>query len=229
MHHVAALRAAETCHRCAAARPICFALCINDEEKGTEEKGTELFNADDFVVCFRYKVDAERFHMELGNRLGRFGLEIEPTKTKVMEFGRFAIQNASRRGRKAETFDFLGFTHYCSTKRDGKGFRMKRVTARKKFVAKLKIFKDWLKKARIMKTKDLWETAKAKLIGHYNYYGVTDNFPGITRFFEEVKKLLFKWLNRRGKRNCINWEKFNTMLERFPLPKPRIRVSMFSF
>jgi RNA-directed DNA polymerase len=185
--------------------------------------------ADDFVVCFRYKLDAERFHMELGKRLGKFELEVEPTKTKVMEFGRFAVQNAKRRGRKAETFDFLGFTHYCSTKRDGKGFRMKRATARKKFVAKLKIFKDWLRKARIMKTKDLWKTAKAKLRGHYNYYGVTDNLPGIKRFGEEVKKLLFKWLNRRGKKNCLNWEKFNKMLERFPLPKPRIRVSMFGF
>jgi group II intron reverse transcriptase/maturase len=185
--------------------------------------------ADDFVVCFRYKQDAERFHMELGKRLSHFGLEVEPTKTKVIEFGRFAVQNAKRRGRKAETFDFLGFTHYCSTKRDGKGFRMKRATARKKFVAKLKIFKDWLKKARIMKTKDLWKTAKAKLMGHYNYYGVTDNLPGIARFGEEVKKLLFKWLNRRGKRNCLNWKKFNKMLERFPLPKPRIRVSMFGF
>ncbi len=185
--------------------------------------------ADDFVVCFRYKADAERFHVELGKRLGKFGLEVEPTKTKVMEFGRFAVQNAKRRGERAETFDFLGLTHYCGTKRNGKGFRMKRVTARKKFVAKLKIFKEWLKKARILKIKELWEIAKAKLRGHYNYYGVTDNMRGIVRFGEEVKKLLFKWLNRRGKKNCINWEKFNKMLKRFPLPKPRIRVSMFGF
>jgi hypothetical protein len=146
-----------------------------------------------------------------------------------MEFGRFAVQNAKRRGERAETFDFLGFTHYCGTKRDGKGFRMKRVTARKKFIAKLQIFKEWLKKARNLKTKELWETAKAKLRGHYNYYGVTDNLRGITRFSEEVKKLLFKWLNRRGKKNCLNWEKFSEMLKRFPLPKPRIRVSMFGF
>ncbi len=185
--------------------------------------------ADDFVVCFQYKQDAERFHMELGKRLGKFGLEVEPTKTKVMEFGRFAVQNAKRKGQRAETFDFLGLTHYCGTRRDGKGFRMKRITARKKFVAKLKIFKEWLKKARNQKTKDLWKTAIAKLRGHYNYYGVTDNLRGIARFGEEVKKLLFKWLNRRGKRNCLNWEKFNKLLERFPLPKPRIRVSMFGF
>lgn len=85
-----------------------------------------------------------------------------------MEFGRFAVQNAKRRGERAETFDFLGFTRHCGTKRDGKGFRMKRVTARKKFIAKLQIFKEWLKKARNLKTKELWETAKAKLRGHYN-------------------------------------------------------------
>jgi group II intron reverse transcriptase/maturase len=185
--------------------------------------------ADDFVVCFQYKPDAERFREELGKRLGKFGLEVEPTKTKVMEFGRFAVQHAKRKGERAPTFDFLGFTHYCGTRRNGKGFRMKRVTARKKFAAKLKIFKEWLKKAMNMKTKDLWETAKAKLRDHYNYYGVTDNLRGIARFGKEVEKLLFKWLNRRGKRNCLNWEKFWEMLKRFPLPKPRIRVSMFGF
>ncbi|MHB8090548.1 MAG: group II intron maturase-specific domain-containing protein [Syntrophales bacterium] len=106
---------------------------------------------------------------------------------------------------------------------------MKRVTTRKKFTAKLKIFKEWLKKARTLKTKELWETAQTKLRGHYNYYGVTDNLPGIKRFGVEVEKLLFKWLNRRGKRGCINWQKFGEMLKRFPLPEPGIRVSMFGF
>jgi RNA-directed DNA polymerase len=185
--------------------------------------------ADDFVVCFQYKPEAERFREELSKRLSKFGLEVEPTKTKVMEFGRFAVQNAKQKGERAQTFDFLGFTHYCGTKRDGKGFRMKRVTARKKFTAKLKIFKEWLKKARIMKTRELWKTAQAKLSGHYNYYGVSDNMRGIARFGEEVEKLLFKWLNRRGKKNCLSGEKFEAMLKRFPLPKPRIRVSMFGF
>lgn len=185
--------------------------------------------ADDFVVCFQYKTEAERFREELSKRLGKFGLEIEPAKTKVMEFGRFAVQNAERRGKRTETFDFLGLTHYCSTRRDGKGFRMKRVTARKKFIAKLKIFKEWLKKARNQKTRELWQAAKAKLTGHYNYYGVTDNLRGIARYFEEVKRLLYKWLNRRGRKNCLNWEKFQEMLKRFPLPKPCIKVRMFGF
>ncbi len=104
---------------------------------------------------------------------------------------------------------------------------MKRVTARKKFAAKLRVFKEWLKRARTMKTKDLWEIAKAKLRGHYNYYGVTDNLRGIERFGQEAKRLLFKWLNRRGKRQCLNWERFDVMLKRFPLPTPRIKVRMF--
>jgi group II intron reverse transcriptase/maturase len=184
--------------------------------------------ADDFVVCFQYKPDAHLFREELAERLGKFGLEVEPTKTKAMEFGRFAVQNAKRKGERAETFDFLGFTHYCGTRKDGKGFRMKRVTARKKFTAKLKIFKDWLKNARSMKTKEIWEIVKVKLRGHYNYYGVTDNLTGIKRFGREVERLLFKWLNRRGKRNCLNCVMFVEMLKRFPLPKPRVRVNLFA-
>lgn len=183
--------------------------------------------ADDFVVGFAQKTEAEKFRKELGERLGRFGLEVEPTKTQVMEFGRFAIQHAKRRREKPQTFDFLGLTHYCGTSRNGNRFRMKRMTARKKFTAKLKAFKEWLKKARTMKTKDLWEKVKAKLRGHYNYYGVTDNQKGIERFWYQVKMLLHKWLNRRGKKQCLNWQRFNEMLRRFPLPKPRIMVRMF--
>lgn len=134
--------------------------------------------ADDFVVCFQREEDANRFCVELGERLGKFNLEVEPTKTKVIKFGRFAAKRAAARGEKPETFDFLGFTHYCSKNRAGTGFRVKRKTASKKFRAKVADFKDWLKKARTLKTKELWETAKAKLRGHYAYYGVTDNSQG---------------------------------------------------
>ncbi len=160
--------------------------------------------------------------------MGKFGLEVEPTKTKVLEFGRFAVEHARKKDRRAETFDFLDLTHYCGTRKDGKGFRMKRVTSRKKFRAKLKIFKQWLKSVKNMEIKELWATVKAKLRGHYNYYGVTDNLAGIKRFGAQVTKLLFKWLNRRGKRRGLNWAKFSEMLERFSLPEPRIRVRMFA-
>jgi len=183
--------------------------------------------ADDFVVCFQDSAEAESFQASLGIRLGKFGLEIEPSKTKMLEFGRHAVRKAEAKGGRPMTFDFLGFTHYCGTKRNGKGFRMKRVTSRKKFTAKLNAIKDWLKKSRTMPTAELWAIAQAKLRGHYAYYGVTDNQRGIKRYFEEVTKLLFKWLNRRGKRGCLSWEKFLRMLRLFPLPKPRVTVSMF--
>ena len=106
---------------------------------------------------------------------------------------------------------------------------MKRVTARKKFRVKLAAFKEWLKENRAkMTTRELWQKVCEKLRGHYGYYGVTDNSPGIGRFYNEAKKLLYKWLNRRSQRKAMTWEKFNLMDERFPLPRPRIRVNLFA-
>ncbi len=182
---------------------------------------------DDFVVCFQRKADAVRFMSELPERLGEFALEVEPTKTKILEFGKFAARNAAKLGQKPETFDFLGFTHYCSRTRDGKRFRMKRKTARKKYNAKLKEFKEFLKKSRTCKTSVLMGKVQVKLRGHYQYYGVTDNSQGIARFHYEAEKLLHKWLNRRGKRKCMNWDKFKLLLHRYPLPRPRIYVCLF--
>jgi hypothetical protein len=183
--------------------------------------------ADDFVVCFQYEQDALKFRRELVKRLGKFGLEVEPTKTRALKFGRFAEQNAKAKGERTETFDFLGFTHYCGKSIDGKRYRMKRKTSRKKFTAKVKAFKEWLKKARTQRTAEIWESVKSKLAGHYAYYGITDNSPGINRFAREVKLLLFKWLNRRGKRGCLSWERFIEMTNRFPLPAPRTKVNVY--
>jgi len=182
--------------------------------------------ADDFVCCFQRKDEAQKFYDALGVRLKRFELEVEPTKTKLLAFGKTAASKAARQRCKPETFDFLGFTHFCSTTRNGKRFRMKRITSRKKFTAMLKAFKEWLKRARVMKTRDILERVKAKLLGHYGYYGVTDNSPGINRFAYEVSRLLQKWLNRRGRRKCWNWDRFNRVINPI-LPKPRIKVSLF--
>jgi len=134
--------------------------------------------ADDFVACFQRKEEAERYRQELEKRLKEFGLEVEPTKTKVIAFGKFAEKQARKSGKKPETFDFLGFTHYCSKTRDGKYFRMKRVTSRKKFTAKVKAFKEWLKTARTLKTREIMKKVRQKLRGHIAYYGVTDNSEG---------------------------------------------------
>jgi group II intron reverse transcriptase/maturase len=184
--------------------------------------------ADDFVVCFQREVDATRFRHELDERLAKFGLEISPEKTKIIEFGPFAESKAKRSGGKAATFDFLGFTHYCSRTRDGRHFRMKRITSRNKFTAKIRMVKDWLRANRTLPTRELMGKVVAKLRGHFAYYGVTDNSRGISRFAYEVRCLLFKWLNRRGKRGCMSWDKFNRFLKKFPIPQPRITVNLFT-
>jgi len=100
--------------------------------------------ADDFVACFQYQEDAEWFHAALAERLGKFRLQLEPTKTKILEFGRFARRQALRRGQmKTAVFDFLGFTHYCGTSRAGR-FKLKWRTSKKRFRAKLRAMKDWI-------------------------------------------------------------------------------------
>ncbi len=182
--------------------------------------------ADDFVVCFQRKSDATRFRAGLDERLGKFGLEVAPEKTKIIEFGPLAESKTKREGGKPETFDFLGLTHFCSRTRNRRCFRMKRITSRKKFRVKLSEFKEWLKKSRTLPTPELMKTAAAKLQGHFAYYGVTDNTQGMNRFAYETRRLLFKWLNRRGKRGCMSWEKFELLLAKYPLPKPRIRVNL---
>ena len=183
--------------------------------------------ADDFVVCFQTEADAKRFRVEMEERLNQFGLEIAPEKTHCIEFGVFAIKRAKARGEKAATFDFLGFTHYCSRSRNGKRFRMKRKTISKRFSAKLRVYKMWLKKNRTLSTPEIIERTVRKLRGHYGYYGVTDNSKGINAFYYEVKGILYKWLNRRGKKGCYSWEKFAKLLARYPLPIPRIMVTLF--
>lgn len=183
--------------------------------------------ADDFVVCFKHEADARRFRVEMEERLNQFGLEIAPEKTKVLEFGPLAQMRAKQRGNKAETFDFLGFTHYCTTSKSGKMFCVGRKSMSKRMTEKLKLFKVWLRSSRTQPTADIMETVANKLRGHYAYYGVTGNSKSIGNFYHEVKQLLFKWLGRRGKRGSLTFEKFRLLLQRFPLPTPRILVKMW--
>jgi RNA-directed DNA polymerase len=183
--------------------------------------------ADDFVVCFQEEAEANRFRQELTERLAEFGLEVAPSKTRVLAFGPWQARQARAQGERPGTFDFLGFTHYCAPTRDGKRFRVKRMTSRHRFTAKLKAFKLWLKTHRILPTRDLMAIIQAKLRGHIAYYGVTDNSEAMQRFLHEVRMLLFKWLNRRGGRKPLGEEKFARLMAQFPLPKARVVVSLF--
>ena len=194
--------------------------------RGCKGRARLIRYADDFVVCFQVEGDAKRFRNELDGRLAKFGLEVAAEKTKVLEFGPLAESRAKARGEKPLTFDFLGLTHFCSRSQSGSIFRMKRVTARKKFKAKLREFKEWLKANRTMPLKELMKIVAAKLRGHFAYYGVSDNARKIGLFAAEVRTLLYRWLNRRSNRGLMSWEKFDKLLKKFPLPRPRIKVNL---
>jgi Retron-type reverse transcriptase len=184
--------------------------------------------ADDFVCCFQYKEEAKQFYAALKERLAKFELEIAENKSKIIEFGRFAAGNRQAKGLgKPETFDFLGFTHYCSQTRNGK-FTVKRKTSKKKFKAKVKAFATWIKRVRDQENiRAIFETVKAKLQGHYNYYGISDNYQMIAKYYNGVIDLIFKWLNRRSQRESFSWDKFNLYLKQNPLPRPKIKRNLW--
>ena len=178
--------------------------------------------ADDFLACFQYREDAERFLAEMGERLGQFHLELEATKTRLLEFGRFAEERAKRRGEEPKTFDFLGFTHYCGHTRHGH-FKVKRKTSGKKYRAKLKEMKEWLQQERSRsKQVKLLQQAKLKLAGHLNYYAITDNSKMCHQFSQQVTQLVYKWLNRQSQRRSYNWARFLDALAWVQWPSVKI-------
>jgi RNA-directed DNA polymerase len=184
--------------------------------------------ADNFVCCFQYGYEARDFYRLLVQRLEKFNLNIALDKSKIIEFGLFASRNARKQGKsKPETFDFLGFTHYCGQSLNGK-FRVKRKTSRKKFKAAIHRIKQWIKANRTTPVTQLLEEIRPRLIGHYRYYGITDNGPMLSRYWYEVSKLVYKWLNRRSQRNSYTWEKYLLLLKANPLPTPKIYVSIFN-
>ncbi|MCP4651986.1 MAG: group II intron reverse transcriptase/maturase [Candidatus Omnitrophica bacterium] len=178
--------------------------------------------ADDVVECFESEEEAERFVKSLTKRVEKFGLKLSKEKTKIVKFGRQAWKNRQVTGKKAGTFNFLGFTHYCGTSRKG-NYKVGRKTEGKRFNVKMKELNEWLKRARNMATRaEIWRTLSAKLRGHYQYYGVSENGNQINKYYKNAVKLAYKWLNRRSQKRSYNWSRFNRLLEYNPLPQPRI-------
>lgn len=183
--------------------------------------------ADDFVVCFQHKEEAERFYEALKKRLKHFGLEIEEDKTRLIEFGRFAEESRRRRGEgKPETFDFLGFTHYCS-KADGGWFRVKRKTSKKKYAKACRNFNMKIRDMRTCKLKYIFAKVNQMLKGYYCYYGITDNGRNLYKFLNRVDEMLFYWLNRRSNKKSYTWEQYRQMKEYYPLAVPKIYVNIY--
>lgn len=182
--------------------------------------------ADDFVVCFQAEREAKKFNEELTKRVSKFGLKISEDKSKIVEFGRYA-QMREESG-KEKIFNFLGFTHYCAISRKG-GFKVGRKTAKKRFCQKIKEMSNWLRKVQNkIKLKEWWKVLKLKLIGHYRYYGVSENSRGIRNFYRSTIRLVHKWINRNSQKKRYNWEQINKILKYNPLPEPKIYHSMYA-
>src|SRR5215470_1280637 len=181
----------------------------------------EIRFADDAVLCFQYKEDADKVMEVLPKRFAKYGLTIHPEKTRLLEFGRYAEENAKRQGKKAATFDFLGFTYVCARSRKGK-FTVHMRTMKKRFRQGLKAIAEWCQENRHLPVEKQQKTLNAKLRGHYQYYGRPTNYQSLWRFFREVRHIWRKGLSRRTRGNGMTWEKYAAILRKHPLLLLRI-------
>lgn len=184
--------------------------------------------SDDFVVCCESERDAQRFLKALKERFKQFRLSLSEDKTKIVKFGKRAWQQWKKGGKKPSTFKFLGFTHYCATSRHGY-FIMGHKTAKGNLCCKLQEIEKWIKRIRnSIPLKDWWPMLKAKLTGHYSYFGISGNYHRLGQFYNQVIRMVFKWMNRRSQRKSMTWEKFQQYLQWNPLPIPRIYHSLYT-
>ena len=182
----------------------------------------EVRYADDFILCFQYREDAERVLEVLPKRFGKYGLTLHPEKTRLIAFGREALERSEGEGgRKASTFDFLGFTHICKRSRRGK-FTIHVRTMRKRLRRSLKAISAWCQAHRHDPVEAQAATLNRKLEGHYQYYGRPTNYRSLLEFYRAVRRTWEKWLNRRTRGKTLTWEDYAELLTHHPLKLPRI-------
>jgi RNA-directed DNA polymerase len=175
--------------------------------------------ADDFVIGFQYEDDARRVLDVLPKRFGKYGLELHPEKSRLLDFSRPARTQA--RGRGANTFDLVGFTHYWARSRRG-FWVIKRKSARKKVRKTIQGIREWCRRNRHRNVEEQHRVLCAKLRGHYHYFGVRCNSRALYTVRYHVLRGWRYWLNRRSRKKAMNWKKFEALLERLPLPSPKI-------
>jgi len=182
----------------------------------------EIRFADDFILCFQYREDAERVLGVLEKRFRKYGLTLHPDKTRILDFGRKALaQSEKPGGAKQDTFDFLGFTHIGKRSRRG-NFAVHVRTMRKRLWRSLKEVTAWCREHRHDPVAEQQTALNRKLRGHYQYYGRSTNFRSLQEFSDRVRRIWQKWLNRRTRGNTLNWPRFVQLLLRHPLLKPRL-------
>jgi RNA-directed DNA polymerase len=179
---------------------------------------------DDFVLCFQYREDAVRVQDALRNRLGKFGLSLEPSKTKLVEFGRFAQTHAPKRGRKRpETIYFLGFTLYCTRNQKG-NFKVGMRTEKSRLQRSLAHLRDLMRRMRHLPLREQVINLNRVLRGHYAYYGIAGNIRALQKLHRFVERYWHKMLSSRSRKGSIPWELFHRITERYPLTRPKLRL-----
>ena len=181
----------------------------------------EIRFADDAVLCFQYREDAEKVLGVLPKRFARFGLTLHPEKTRLVNFGRYAEEHAKRQGKKPATFDFLGFTHICVRSRRGK-FIVQVRTMKKRLRRGLTAIAEWCQENRHKPVDEQQKILNAKLRGHYQYYGRPSNYRSIWQFYRTTRRIWRKWLTRRTRGKRLTWERYAEILRRHPLLLPLI-------
>ena len=187
-------------------------------------KATLIRYCDDFLIGFEREDDARRVLAILEKRLGRFGLDRHPDKTRLLPFGR--PPQGQQRGTGPATFDFLGFTCYWARSRKGRWgmcCKTRRASLRR---AKQALY-DWCRRHRHQPVKAQHAALSQRVRGHFNYFGVSGNFRSLLRLVEATKRAWYKWLCRRSQRTRLTWERFGDVLQQFPLPRPRITVRIW--
>jgi Reverse transcriptase (RNA-dependent DNA polymerase) len=178
--------------------------------------------ADDLVVGFQHRTEAERFLKEFRERLAKFGLELHSDKTRLIEFGRFAARDRKARGEgKPETFTFLGFTHYCGQRHKSGTFTVWRITAKKRMVAKLKAIKVELQRRMHDRMAEVGAWLRKVVLGYYQYHAVPGNTTQLRIFKLRVCRLWQSVLVRRSQRAQMRWERLTPVLNRW-IPPPRV-------
>ena len=191
--------------------------------------------ADDFVIIFEKKYDADRVMAVIPKRFEKYGLTVHPEKTKLIDFR--APYHSERRhedqsnddrkgGQRPETFDLLGFTHYWGKTRNG-NLAIKKKTMKSRLMRSIQNIDQWCRKNLHEPVRLQWKMLCAKVKGHYAYYGITGNIRSLGGFYEQVKRRWKYRLNLRNRKHSMTWEKFNFLLECYLLPTPRIVHSIF--
>ena len=180
--------------------------------------------ADDFILGFQYKSEAEKLLKDLRQRMAKFGLELHQEKTRLIEFGRFATTSREKRGDgKPETFDFLGFTHISAKTRKNKRFTIRRKTNAKRLRTKLKELRQEINKRRCIPIPNQGKWLRSVINGHLNYYAIPGNRRATDAFRTEVARAWFKALRRRSqKARSLKWKKFKRLVKTW-LPTAKVR------